>query len=82
MSGAAALPGAELFLRNLCSLEAASCLGQLRGLGHFLFSHKFVFAQTVLALRGSYGVAKERGYGLCVDAVAPAADRIPYVFTV
>ena len=30
--------------------------------------------QTVLALRGSGGVAKERGYDSFVDPVAPAAE--------
>ena len=28
----------------------------------------------MLALRGSYGVGKERGYALCLGPVAPAAE--------
>ena len=35
---AAALPGAELFLRNLSFLEEATCPGQLRCLGQNFFS--------------------------------------------
>ena len=31
--------------------------------------------QTELAMRGSYGVGLEGGYGFSVDAVAPAAGR-------
>ena len=38
--------------------------------------------QTVLALRVSYGVAKERGYDLFVDPVAPASEHISLYFAV
>ena len=38
MSGAAALPGAETFLRNLSFLEEVTCLGQLRCLEQNFFS--------------------------------------------
>ena len=43
--------------------------------------HYLMIPQTVLALRGSYGVAKERGYDSFVDPVAPAAEQISWYFT-
>ena len=39
-------------------------------------NHLCLIPQTVLALMGSYGVAKERGYDSSVDPVAPRLRQL------
>ena len=54
--------------------------GALQRSGH---NRRFFFVpQTVLALRGSYGVAKDWGYEMFAAAVALPEVRIPSVFKV
>ena len=46
LSGAAALPGVELFLKNPTFFEQATCPGQLRCLGQNFFSEIRLFEQA------------------------------------
>ena len=68
----------EAWMPKTVEPRLVACTGTLaRFQSGFLFFEDVhcIFPQTELAMRGSYGVAKEGGYELFVDPVAPAPEH-------
>ena len=81
MSGPAALPGAELFIRNLSCWEEATCPGQLRCLGQIFLRNpglKFAAQTLQLLLSASKLLHRRRKCCFWVSQILGPASNLLY----